>query len=124
MFGRVGPGYPAGRPVRAADPLPLTGHPPAAARAPRIPLRLERVSQSAPLVAALASCLVEPGPVPVPGVAMVSLLLADGMGPLYREACRDDLGASSNRRHRRSDASAVGAELQERAECMPGIIGI
>jgi len=24
---------------------------------------------------------------------MVSLLLADGMGPLYREARRDDLGA-------------------------------
>ena len=93
MPGRVGPGYPAGRPVRAAHPLPLAAHPPAAARPPRIPLRLDRVSQSAPLVAALASCLVEPGPVPVPGVAMVSLLLADGMGPLYREARRDDLGA-------------------------------
>jgi len=26
-------------------------------------------------------------------VAIVSLLLADGTGPLYREACRDDLGA-------------------------------
>jgi hypothetical protein len=24
---------------------------------------------------------------------MVSQLLADGRGPLYREACRDDLGA-------------------------------
>ena len=60
---------------------------------PRIPIRPERVSPSAPLLAALVGCLVEPGPVPVPGVAMVSLLLADGMGPLYREARRDDLGA-------------------------------
>jgi hypothetical protein len=28
----------------------------------------------------------------VPGVAMVSQLLADGTGPLYREASGDDLG--------------------------------
>jgi len=56
-------------------------------------LGLDRVSQSAPLLAALASRLAEPGPVPVPGVAMVSLLLADGAGPLYRKACRDDLSA-------------------------------
>jgi len=44
---------------------------------------LERVRQSAPQLAALASRLVEPGPVPVRGVAMVSGLLADGTGPLY-----------------------------------------
>jgi hypothetical protein len=68
-------------------------HPLLAARPPRIPLRLDRVSQSAPLLAALASRLAEPGPVPAPGVAMVSLLLADGTGPLYQEACRDDLSA-------------------------------
>jgi hypothetical protein len=64
-----------------------------AARPPRIPPRRDRVSQSAPLLAALASRLVEPGPVPVPGVAMVSRLLADGTGPLYCAACRDHLGA-------------------------------
>ena len=88
MPGRGNAGYPAGTRVGAAHPLPV-----AAARPPRIPLRLQRVSRSAPLLAELASRLVAPGPVPVQGVAMVSRLLADGTGPLYHEACRDDLGA-------------------------------
>ena len=63
------------------------------ARPIRIPVRTTRVSQSAPLLAELAGRLLEPGPVPVGGVAMVARLLADGTGPLYREAARDDLGA-------------------------------
>jgi hypothetical protein len=71
----------------AAVPLPL-----GAARPLRVPVRTSRVSQSAPLLAGLASRLAEPGPVPVRGVAMVSRLLADGAGPLYREASREDLG--------------------------------
>jgi len=65
----------------------------AAAPLPRIPLRLERVCRSGPLLAELAGRLAEPGPVPVQGVAMVSHLLADGTGPLYRAACLDDLDA-------------------------------
>ena len=40
----------------------------------------------------LARYLAAPGPVPAQGVAMVSQLLADGAGPLYREASVDDLG--------------------------------
>jgi hypothetical protein len=64
---------------------------PGATRTPRVPLRLARISQSAPLLAELAGRLLEPGPVPVQGVAMVSQLLADGTGPLYREASRDAL---------------------------------
>jgi len=77
-----------------APALPGTAHPsPGATHPPRVPLRLARISQSAPLLAELASHLAEPGPVPVRGVAMVSQLLADGTGPLYRGACRDDLGA-------------------------------
>ncbi len=69
------------------------GHPSlAASRVPRVPLRLTPISQSAPLLAELASQLVEPGPVPVQGVAMVNQLLADGTGPLYRDARREDLG--------------------------------
>jgi hypothetical protein len=78
--------------------------PPVAARAPlasarplRVPLRTTRISQSAPLLAELASRLVEPGPVPVRGVALVAQLLADGSGPLYLEAARDDLGALAER---------------------------
>ena len=86
MPGRPDAGYPAG-------PRPAAAHPPAAARPPRIPLRLERVSQCAPRLAELVSRLAKPGPAPVQGVAIISRLLADGMGPLYREACRDDLGA-------------------------------
>jgi len=65
----------------------------AADRPPRVPFRLARIRQSAPRLAALAGQLVEPGPVPARGVAVLSQLLADGAGPLYREASRDDLGA-------------------------------
>jgi hypothetical protein len=90
MSGRPDAGYPA-RPRHAA------AHPPAAARPLRIPLGRARISRSAPLLAALANRLAEPGPVPVRGVAMVSQLLADGTGPLYQEACRDDLGAIIDR---------------------------
>jgi hypothetical protein len=67
------------------------------ARPLRVPLRTTRISRSAPLLAELAGRLVEPGPVPVRGVAMVTQLLTDGTGPLYREAARDDLGAMAER---------------------------
>ncbi len=56
-------------------------------------MRRTRISRSAPEIAELVSQLVQPGPVPVRGVAIVSQLLADGGGPLYREACPEDLGA-------------------------------
>ncbi len=83
----------AGEPARAADARVPLG----SARPVRVPLRTSRVSRSAPLLAELASRLLEPGPVPVRGVAMVTRLLADGAGPLYREAARDDLGAVAER---------------------------
>jgi hypothetical protein len=85
----VAAGQPAW-PVAAPAPLGL-------ARPPRVPLRTTRISQSAPLLAGLASLLLEPGPVPARGVAMVARLLADGTGPLYREAARDDLDAMAER---------------------------
>jgi hypothetical protein len=92
--GRTDAGYPATTQAGAVHPRSAAAHSPAAAaRLPRIPLRLEGVSQCAPLLAELVSRLAEPGPAPVQGVAIISRLLADGMGPLYREACRDDLGA-------------------------------
>ena len=78
-----------------AVPAPRSGLP--AARPPRVPLRTSRISQAGPRLAELASRLLEPGPVPVRGVAMVTLLLADGTGPLYREASRADLGAITER---------------------------
>ena len=86
-------------PVAAAAPhLPL-----GSARPLRIPLRTTRISQSAPLLAELASRLLEPGPVPARGVALVAQLLADGTGPLYREAARDDLGTLAERAVRALD---------------------
>ena len=80
-------------PVAARSPLSVS-------RPVRVPLRTSRISQSAPRQAELASQLLQPGPVPVRGVAMVSQLLADGSGPLYREASRDDLGAIIERAER------------------------
>jgi hypothetical protein len=91
----VAAGEPA-RPVAAATSV-------GPARALRIPLRTARISQSAPLLADLASRLLEPGPVPARGVALVVQLLADGTGPLYREAARDDLGTLAERAARALD---------------------
>jgi hypothetical protein len=85
--------------VAAGESAVLRSHPAtgpaslAVARPPRVPLRLARISQSAPGLADLVGHLVQPGPVPARGVAMLSQLVTDGAGPLYREASRDDLGA-------------------------------
>ena len=94
----VAAGSPA-LPVTAGSPaLPVAAHAPlGSARPSRLPLRTARISRSAPLLAEVASRLLEPGPVPVRGVAMVAQLLADGTGPLYREAARDDLDALAER---------------------------
>ena len=85
--------------VAAGQPaLPVAVHGPlGSARPSRVPLRTARISRSAPLLAEVASRLLEPGPVPVRGVAMVAEWLADGAGPLYNEAARDDLGALAER---------------------------
>jgi hypothetical protein len=58
---------------------------------PYVPVNRGRISRSAPELAELAGRLTRPGPAPAQGVAMVSQLLADGGGPLYRPASRDDL---------------------------------
>jgi hypothetical protein len=85
--------------VAAGEPaLPVAVRSPlAAARPLRVPLRPARISQSAPLLAELAGRLLEPGPVPVRGVAMVTELLADGAGPLYHDAAADDLAVLAAR---------------------------
>jgi hypothetical protein len=84
-------------PAAAGAPLGPARPPLGPARPLRVPLRTTRISQSAPQLAALASRLLEPGPVPARGVAMVTQLLADGTGPLYREVAREDLGAMAER---------------------------
>ena len=58
---------------------------------PRLPLRWARISQSAAPLARLTGHQTAPGPVPAQGVAIINQLLADGTGPLYRQACADDL---------------------------------
>jgi hypothetical protein len=62
-----------------------------------VPVRRTRVLRSAPELAELVGHLVQRGPVPVRGVAIVSQLLADGGGPLYRQASREDLSAIARR---------------------------
>ena len=57
-----------------------------------IPLHRDRIAGSAAELAGLAECLTARGPVPARGVALVSQLLADGAGPLYRAGSREDLG--------------------------------
>jgi hypothetical protein len=69
----------------------------AVSRSVRVPLGSTRVAQCAELLAELAGRLLEPGPVPVRGVAMVTELLADGTGPLYRVTARGDLTAAAAR---------------------------
>ena len=51
------------------------------------------IAESAAELSGLAGCLAGPSPVPAQGVAMVSQMLADGGGPLYRAGARDDLNA-------------------------------
>jgi hypothetical protein len=63
------------------------------ARPPHVPLRRDRIARSASELAGLAGSLAEQGPVPAQGVAMVSQLLADGLGPLYRASSQEDLNA-------------------------------
>ena len=64
-----------------------------AARQPYVPLRRDRIACFASELDGLARSLAVMGPVPAQGVAMVSQLLADGGGPLYRTGVRDDLDA-------------------------------
>ena len=64
-----------------------------AVRQPHVPLRRDRIAGSASELDGLARSLAGPRPVPAQGVALVSQLLADGGGPLYRAGARDDLDA-------------------------------
>ena len=64
-----------------------------AARQPHVPLRRDRIAGSASELDELARSLAGQSPLAAQGVAMVSQLLADGGGPLYRVSARDDLDA-------------------------------
>ena len=75
----------------AGHPAQVTSAPAVAVHPPRLPLRWARISQSAAPLARLTGHQTAPGPVPAQGVAIINQLLADGTGPLYRQACADDL---------------------------------
>jgi hypothetical protein len=66
---------------------------PVLGRRPAIPVCRERVRAAAPELTELIDRLQLPGPVPVRGVAQVSVLLGDGNGPLYHRGSEDDLRA-------------------------------
>jgi hypothetical protein len=66
---------------------------PAAGRGPAVPVCRDRVRAVAAELTELIEALQFPGPVPVRGVAQVSVLLGDGSGPLYYAGSRDDLRA-------------------------------
>src|SRR5690348_10795308 len=76
---------PRSLPVTAARSAGIAVRPP-------VPLRRDRIVAVAEELAELAECLTARRPVPACGVALVSQLLADGGGPLYRAGSREDLG--------------------------------
>ena len=62
------------------------------ARPAWLPLARARIRQSAGPLTMLADYLVARGPIPAQSVAMVSRLLTDAAGPLYRQTSVEDLG--------------------------------
>jgi hypothetical protein len=62
-------------------------------RSPAVPVCRGRVRAAAAELAELIDRLQLPGPLPVRGVAQVSVLLGDGSGPLYHPGSQDDLRA-------------------------------
>ena len=66
---------------------------PSLGRGPAVPVCRDRVRAVAAELTELIDRLQRPGPVPVRGVAQVSVLLGDGSGPLYHHGSRDDLRA-------------------------------
>lgn len=62
-------------------------------RRPAIPICRDRVREATTEIGELISRLRSPGPLPVRGVAQVSVLFGDGRSPLYHRASQDDLRA-------------------------------
>lgn len=60
---------------------------------PPVPVCRDRVRACEDEIGELVARLQANGPIPARGVAKAGLLMADGSGPLYRRASRDDLRA-------------------------------
>lgn len=80
---------------RADRSLARAAHSPrmTAARRPRVPVRRDRVRESAEELGDLIRHLLADGPVAARGVALASILLSDGSGPLYHRGNADDVRA-------------------------------
>jgi hypothetical protein len=61
---------------------------------PPVPVCRDRVRDATGELAELVTCLLRPGPVPVQGVAKVSILLGEASGPLYHRCSAQDLRAT------------------------------
>lgn len=62
-----------------------------------VPVARERVLGAAEELRRLAEMLLTPAPLPARGLAMVSVLVSDGSGPLYYDRPRGDLRALATR---------------------------
>jgi hypothetical protein len=69
--------------ARNWDRLLRVAHRAPAARMPAAPLCTDRIAAAEPAIHALIECLTTPLPVTAQGVAMASLPLTDGTGPVY-----------------------------------------
>lgn len=63
-------------------------------RNPAVPVRGDRITAAEPAIRELMRRLSNPGPVPARGVAMASVLLTDGTGPVYRRHAGGTLAAA------------------------------
>jgi hypothetical protein len=79
--------------ARSAERILAEARQPGKGRRPAAPVCRERVSEAAAEFSELIHRLQAPGPIPVRGIAQVSVLFGDGRGPLYHRASRDDLRA-------------------------------
>ncbi len=80
--------------LATATQVPAAGHAqvPAVGR-PRVPVCRDRVRDSSEELGDLIRRLLAGGPVAARGVALASVLLSDGSGPLYPRASADDVRA-------------------------------
>jgi hypothetical protein len=63
-------------------------------RSPRVSLNRPAIASGAGSIGEMLALLTRPLPISVRGVAMASVLLSDGTGPLYRHDAASDLGRS------------------------------
>ena len=79
--------------ARCAQQILAEARRPGPHRRPAVPVCRDRVRGATAELGELIRALHSPGPLPVRGVAQVSVLFGDGRSPLYHRDSRDDLRA-------------------------------